>query len=133
VFAQEIKAMRALVKSEMNQNRVAEFLWSKPYKASETFYECIHQVMASHFLEFDFNTKRLNIQRYCELSNIDTSYRTLDPEEATKNFYDLFEKSIRFHMRSDVSIETCFSGGLDSSSIVCTVIRKSMQDFLGHF
>ena len=58
VFASEIKAIRALVKSEMNQNRIAEFLWSKPYKASETFYEGISQVMASHFLELDFSTKK---------------------------------------------------------------------------
>jgi len=121
VFASEIKAIRALVKSEVNQNRVAEFLWSKPYKASETFYERISQVMASHFLELNFNTGKLNIQKYWELSNIDISYRSINPEEATKNFYDLFEKSIRFHMRSDVPVGTCLSGGLDSSSIVCTV------------
>jgi asparagine synthase (glutamine-hydrolysing) len=120
VFASEIKAIRALIKSEINQNRIAEFLWSKPYKASETFYERINQVMASHFLELDFSTKKPKVQSYWELSNIDTSYRTMDPEEATKNFYDLFEKSIRFHMRSDVPVGTCLSGGLDSSSIVCT-------------
>jgi len=120
VFASEIKAIRALVKSEVNQRRVAEFLWSKPYKANETFYEGIYQVMASHFLELDFNTKKLNVQRYWELSKIDRSYRNTDLEEATKDFYDLFEKSIRFHMRSDVPVGTCLSGGLDSSSIVCT-------------
>jgi asparagine synthase (glutamine-hydrolysing) len=119
-FASEIKAIRALAKSEINQNRVAEFLWSKPYRANETFYEGINQVMASHFLKLDFNTGKLNIQKYWELSNIDTSYRNIDPEEATKNFYELFEKSIRFHMRSDVPVGTCLSGGLDSSSIVCT-------------
>jgi asparagine synthase (glutamine-hydrolysing) len=120
VFASEIKAVRTLVKSEINKNRVAEFLWFKPYRANETFFEGINQVMASHFLELDFNTRELNIQRYWELSNIDTSYRNIDPKETTKNFYDLFEKSIRFHMRSDVAVGTCLSGGLDSSSIVCT-------------
>jgi len=120
VFASEIKAIRRLVKSEVNQNRVAEFLWSKPYKANETFYEGIQQVMASHFVELDFSTKKLNVQRYWELANIDTSYRNTDPEEATSTFYNLFEKSVRFHMRSDVPVGTCLSGGLDSSSIVCT-------------
>jgi len=119
-FASEIKAIGMLVKSEINENRVAEFLWFKPYKANETFYEGINQVMASHFLELDFDAGKLNVQRYWELSNIETSYRNIDPEEATKNFYELFEKSIRFHMRSDVPVGTCLSGGLDSSSIVCT-------------
>jgi len=70
--------------------------------------------MASHFLELDFNARKLNVQRYWELSNIDTSYRNIDPEEATRNFYDLFEKSIRFHVRSDAPVGTCLSGGLDS-------------------
>jgi asparagine synthase (glutamine-hydrolysing) len=120
VFASEIKAIRTLVKSRINQNRVAEFLWSKPFRADETFYEEIDQLRASHFLELDFNTGRLNVRKYWELSNIDTSYRNIDPEEATKNLYELFEKSIRLHMRSDVPVGTCLSGGLDSSSIVCT-------------
>jgi asparagine synthase (glutamine-hydrolysing) len=123
VFASEIKAIRNLVKSKLNQNRIAQFLWSKPYKADETFYERINQVMASHFLELDFNAKKLNVRRFWELSDIDTSYRNTDPEEAAKNFHDLFEKSIRFHMRSDVPVGTCLSGGLDSSSIVCIAQR----------
>jgi asparagine synthase (glutamine-hydrolysing) len=121
VFASEIKAIAMLIKSEINRNRVAEFLWFKPYTANETFYSGVNQVMASHFVELDFNTGELNVQRYWELSNIDTSYRDVDAEEPARNFYELFEKSIRFHMRSDVPVGTCLSGGLDSSSIVCTV------------
>ena len=120
VFASEIKAIKALVSSRVNQNRVAEFLWFKPYKANETFYKGINQVMASHFIELEFNTGKLSVQRYWELANIDTSYRNIDPGEATRSFYELFEKSVRFHMRSDVPVGTCLSGGLDSSSIVCT-------------
>jgi asparagine synthase (glutamine-hydrolysing) len=77
--------------------------------------------MASHFLELDFNTGKLNVQRYWELADIDTSYRDIDPGEATKSFYRLFEKSVRLHLRSDVPVGTCLSGGLDSSSIVCSV------------
>ena len=32
-----------------------------------------------------------------------------------------FEESVALHLRSDVPVGTCLSGGLDSSSIVCTV------------
>lgn len=43
--------------------------------------------------------------------------------EASERFRELFLDSIRLHMRSDVRVGTCLSGGLDSSSIVCAQAR----------
>ena len=57
-------------------------------------------------------------------------YRILEPgtldigeREAARRFGDLLTDSVRLHLRSDVPVGTCLSGGLDSSSIVCLMAR----------
>lgn len=44
--------------------------------------------------------------------------RVLSEDEAAEEFRALFLDSIRLHMRADVPVGSCLSGGLDSSSIV---------------
>jgi asparagine synthase (glutamine-hydrolysing) len=119
VFSSEIKAIRVLFPAKMNDGRIAEFLWFRPYESDETFFDGINQVMAAHYVEMDVTTKRLHTTRYWQLSEVNTSYEKTDLIEATKMFYQFFEQSIKLHMRSDVPVGTCLSGGLDSSSIVC--------------
>jgi asparagine synthase (glutamine-hydrolysing) len=119
VFSSEIKAIRILFPAKINDRRIAEFLWFRPYKSDETFFDGINQVKAAHYVELDVATKRLRTTRYWQLSEVNMSYEKTDFSGATKTFYQLFEQSIKLHMRSDVPVGTCLSGGLDSSSIVC--------------
>lgn len=127
VFASEIKAIRVLYPAKMNDRRIAEFLWFRPYKSDETFFDGINQVMAAHYVELDVATKSLRTKRYWQLSEVNASYEKTDFSEATEKFYELFEQSIKLHMRSDVPVGTCLSGGLDSSSIVC-LSQKLLQE-----
>jgi len=127
VFASEIKAIRVLYPAKMNDRRIAEFLWFRPYKSDETFFDGINQVMAAHYVELDVATKSLRTKRYWQLSEVNASYEKTDFSEATEKFYELFEQSIKLHMRSDVPVGTCLSGGLDSSSIVC-LSQKLVQE-----
>jgi asparagine synthase (glutamine-hydrolysing) len=119
VFSSEIKAIRVLFPAKINDRRIAEFLWFRPYKSDETFFDGINQVMAAHYVELDVATKRLKTARYWQLPEVNISYEKTDLIGAAKTFYQLFEQSIKLHMRSDVPVGTCLSGGLDSSSIVC--------------
>lgn len=64
----------------------------------------------------------LVVRRYYELTRIPRLQ--MDAREAATRFRALFEDSISLHLRSDVRVGSCLSGGLDSSSIVV------MMDFL---
>jgi len=43
----------------------------------------------------------------------------IDEAAAAERFRDLLSDSVRLHLRADVPLGSCLSGGLDSSSIVC--------------
>lgn len=58
--------------------------------------------------------------------------RDIPMAEAALELKRLFEESIALHLRSDVPLGSCFSGGLDSSAIVLTAsshVTRRMQVF----
>jgi len=119
IFGSEIKSIRAIFDAKINENRISEFLWAKPYRADETFFEGINQVMASNYIEIDLKSASTRMVPYWELGEINRTYQEINYQNATKEFLMQFERSIKLHMRSDAPVGTCLSGGLDSSSIVC--------------
>jgi asparagine synthase (glutamine-hydrolysing) len=120
IFGSEIKFIRTLFKTKINEKRVSEFLWFLPYDPKETFFEDVNQVLPSHYMELDLSSKKMEEMKYWDIKDVNRSYRDLeDYEAAIKEFYDHLERSVKYHMISDVPVGTCLSGGLDSSTIVC--------------
>ena len=91
----------------------------------ETFWADIHQIPAAHFLE-------IRLDAGCAFSP--RPYWHIPPyqpqdigyDEASRHLRDLFVDSVRIHLRSDVPVGACLSGGIDSSSIV-----MAMREVLG--
>jgi asparagine synthase (glutamine-hydrolysing) len=54
--------------------------------------------------------------------------RQWSEDEAAERFRELFLDSVRLHMRADVRVGSCLSGGLDSSSIVCALAKVCRPD-----
>jgi len=52
--------------------------------------------------------------------------RQLAPDVAAEAVATAFADAVRLRLRADVPIGTCLSGGLDSSSIVCTLARQGV-------
>lgn len=123
VFASEIKAVLQYSKIERKPNDavVYDYLnYGLLDHTNETFFENIHQLPAAHFLIIE--GADIHIERYWNIdpnNKLDLGTGAQADAEYVRRFYDLFEDSIRLHLRSDVAIGSCLSGGLDSSSIVC--------------
>jgi asparagine synthase (glutamine-hydrolysing) len=115
LFASELKAFRAAgVPMAASEARVREFLEHGLIDhTAETFFRGIQQLPPAHILVFGEGGVRL--ERYWSLEE-----RQFDGD-AVAAFRELFFDSIRLRLRSDVTIGTSLSGGLDSSAIACVV------------
>lgn len=121
LFASEIKAIRAsgLYDSTPNWSTASGFLLGgRLDESSDTFYEGIVQIPAATAFEVDMEG-RLRQWRYWAVEAV-PPVEVADPAAA---FAELFEDSMRLHMRSDVPVGVHLSGGLDSTSIICASAR----------
>ncbi|MBU0474991.1 MAG: asparagine synthase (glutamine-hydrolyzing) [Bacteroidetes bacterium] len=92
--------------------------------SEDTFFENIKQLLPGHKLIYDFSTKGLYIESYY---NLDKSSRDLKLKVHSDEIESLLVKSIKLHLRSDVKIGTCLSGGLDSS-IIAMISAKILKE-----
>ena len=128
-FASEIKQFTGLTgfSARLNIARAYDFLSSGIMEHTDgTLFEGVRQLRGGEFVRLDLQRWHLG-----EDLPIRRWYRILDPgtldigeREAGERFRALLADSVRLHLRSDVPVGTCLSGGLDSSSIVCLMARE---------
>jgi len=117
-FATELKAL--LTNSEVslcfNELKIAYHLMNIPDK-NATFYNNILSLIASHSITISKNYHKVN-----EFWKLDPESEIVmdSNEEYIQAFKKIFTESIRCRLRSVFPIGFELSGGLDSSSIVCT-------------
>ncbi len=126
-FGSEFKALKQspIYKNDLNFRQVSRGLqmgWL--CYEDETYFDCIKSLPAAHNLLLDLSvfsnqTSHLKPQRYWQLQT--GNYSNASFEEKKKVFRQMFEESIALHMRADVTVASCLSGGLDSSAIVSMV------------
>lgn len=119
-FASEIKALLTLADIPRRPNLAAikSYLTQQLVNHSnETFFDDIQAFPPAHYAIIDLAApeKIHPIQYWAPSSAI----QNITYDNAQKQFRDLFDSAIAQHMRSDVPVGSCLSGGLDSSSIVC--------------
>lgn len=129
-FGSEIKQLLGLpgLSGSMNLARVRDFLVSGVTNhTSETLFDGVLQVQPGCSVSVDASrpwTGNVSPRRWYAIPA--ASGLELSESEAAERFRELFTDSVRIHLRSDVSIGSCLSGGLDSSSIVCAM--SQMRD-----
>jgi asparagine synthase (glutamine-hydrolysing) len=121
-FGSEYKALRPtpVFSNHINVKQVSRGLqmgWTSYH--DETYFSCLKALPAAYNLIYDHQSDKLQLYRYW---NIETgNYLSLTSDDKIKRFFELFSESVKLHMRSDVPVGSCLSGGLDSSAIVSMV------------
>lgn len=84
-----------------------------------TIYEDIFQVLPGHYMVVSANQAPKQKRWWNTLENLQIVPKKYD--EQVEYFKDLLVDSLKLRLRSDVSVATALSGGVDSSSVFCTL------------
>ncbi len=123
-FGSEIKQLLEFpfVPRKLNQRAVFEFLaYSAVDYCEETFFAGVRKLMQGHSLSLDLESGAIAINRYYD-PTLAVNDR-ISEADAADEFRRLLTDSVGLHLRSDVEVGSCLSGGLDSSSLVCIMNR----------
>jgi asparagine synthase (glutamine-hydrolysing) len=126
-FASEIKALLPLIPSpKLNTTLAVDYLAFNvlDHHPRQTMFAEIERLAPGHTLSWSARTG-VSEKKYWQSENVDRLAVSV-PEEKhlIEEFRSIFEETLAIHLRSDVPVGTCLSGGLDSSSIVCVATRE---------
>ena len=129
-FASEIKQLIDLpgFTRRLNLDRALDYLdVGFTDHTEETLFADARQLRGGQCLRIDLRDWRpatASPRRYYELPR--RPLEKMSEAAAAHRFGELFTESVRLHLRSDVRVGSCLSGGLDSSSIVAMMARLSV-------
>jgi asparagine synthase (glutamine-hydrolysing) len=126
-FASEIPSLLKVLpeKPEANNQAIFDFLvFNRTDQTQETFFKGIVKLQHGNCLKIKLD-QTLQIPKPKKWYDLKTEIAKRNNKRLTVNeFKTLFDDAIRIRLRSDVPVGVCLSGGLDSSAIVSTLIKK---------
>lgn len=132
IFASEMKALWALgINKDLNGTMALNYIslgyLQNPIKKTQTFYSNILSLPPGHCLSIQPNLGKVQMRRWYKPENSEKPIVKSD-KETIEQFSELFATSINRRLRSDVTVGTSLSGGLDSSSIVAAIMQSATSN-----
>jgi len=125
-FASEIKALLAhpAVARRPDGQVIYDYLaFNRAGDGRRTFFEGIHALLPGEWAQVDPATGAVRRRRWYRIRPR-PGRGTGDGPETVERFRALFLDAVRLRLtRADVEVGSCLSGGVDSSSIVCSLQR----------
>lgn len=114
-FSSEIKPLLSLMEQpKPNFDVISTYLVTNLTNINEkTFFEDILQMESGKYFTYDLKQNQMTIKTYYDLQDA-VKVRS---DSTYKNLEDALNNSINIHIRSDVPLGTCLSGGVDSSTV----------------
>ncbi len=124
LFASEAKALwSAGIEKKINNPLLLNYLAlgyaTTPVDRTITFYQHIFSLPPAHYLTLRLSDFTFSLQSYWDCNK--EKQISISEEDAIEKLGELFSISVKRRLRSDVSVGTSLSGGLDSSSIVAAI------------
>lgn len=136
LFASEIKALLAHPDAGKTPDELmlGTFLaWGVLDHSGRTMFDGISQLPPAHYLIVDAGGIKPPV-RYWEVKVSPAVHSTVADPGAAFRLLDLLRDATRIHLRSDVAVGTCLSGGIDSSTLtvlINDIIRKEAPASVG--
>ena len=134
-LASEIKQIRTSpdYTFQLNEPTARQFLATGAVDHTEnTFDKAVRHLPCGHYIYMDLSkdSGEFEIKKWYTL---EPQKWTGSYEQAVIQFRKLLTDAVGLRLRSDVTVGSCLSGGLDSSSIVCIAadLLKAKGDFAG--
>jgi asparagine synthase (glutamine-hydrolysing) len=131
IFASDIASILKVLpaKPTVNEQTVFDFMvFNRTDQNEFTFFNEIKKLQHGCKIALSTTSYKFTISKWYNLrSNLKTPFSSAD------EFRDMFSSSVGLRLRSDVPVGVCFSGGLDSSSIVSTLLKDYNKTDLNTF
>lgn len=135
IFASEVKAILCYQPKlkKPDYNSISRYCRETiGAQATETWFENICRLAPGHNIIITKSFTR--IEKYYEYHKIVN--RKVNLDDATNEYLEIFNSSVKLRMRSDVPVGLTLSGGVDSASIACSVksqIHGRLNAYTAHF
>jgi asparagine synthase (glutamine-hydrolyzing) len=136
-FCSEIPPLLSLLdhKPTPNYQTIFDFLvFNRTDQTELTFFEEVKKLQHGHQFRIDIGTQSLGssvvIERWYDLK---TEVSRVKGFNDAQEYKELLSSAIGLRLRSDVPVGVCLSGGLDSSSIVSTLLHEYQKSDLSTF
>lgn len=121
-FASEIKALLPFSARKANNGKVFDYLvYNRTDHTNDTLFEEIKKVPHGHY--FKISGDRVAFERWYSLADTVIYNPELSEVNAVEAFRGLLDQSIQLRLRSDVPVGVSLSGGLDSSSLLGSMLE----------
>jgi asparagine synthase (glutamine-hydrolysing) len=136
LFASEIKALLAhpeVGKKPDDETLLTYLAWGVLDHSEKTMFDGILQLRPAHAMVVKSGEKP---EPYCYWDvNVNPSIRSdVTDKDTAARFLALMRDAVRIHLRSDVAVGTCLSGGIDSSTLTVLInelIRTESPESVG--
>ncbi len=119
IFSSEIKSILPLLKDKYPNDRLIYdyLLFNRTDHTTETFFKGINKIQ--HGSWFTIQEDHIDFQKWYDLPSRVKNKKKL----SAKEYRELFQNSLKLRLRADVPIGVTLSGGIDSSSIVSSLVK----------
>lgn len=123
-FASDSRALIGLpfVRKELEPSALVSFLLYKYVAGEASIWRNIKRLLPAHYLEHDIAQGTMVTHCYWELPLQEKQWKVAD---ALERFSELFERSVKDCLVSDVPVGVFLSGGYDSSAVARVARRSS--------